>query len=159
MNLFDFFRRRKAALYLLLFLSFGLFVFFGLKLAYEEDISKLLPSTDQTKAEGLAFSELKVKDKIVIQLFSGSGDTDADKLLEACALFVDSLLSYDAGDGDIGDIMYKMEEEIKQQVLSYAIDHVSLFLDPGLYGKIDSLVSREQIFRQMEENLEKVSSP
>ncbi|MDR0395086.1 MAG: MMPL family transporter [Tannerella sp.] len=158
-NLFRFFRKRKATLYLLLFLSFGLFTFFGLKLAYEEDISKLLPSTDQTKAEGLVFSELKVKDKIFVQILSKSGNTDPDLLLEASDLFVDSLLSYDANDRDVGDILYKIDEEIKQQVMSYALEHIPILLRPEYYEKIDSLTGKEHIYKQMEANLEKISSP
>lgn len=158
-NVFNFFRKRKAALFLLLFLSFGGFVFFGLKLTYEEDISKLLPSTDHTKAEGLVFSELKVKDKIFVQIVSKSGNTGPDILLEASDVFVDSLLSYDAEDRDVGDILYKIEEEIKQQVMSYVLENVPMLLDFGYYKGIDSLIRKEQIYRQMEANLEKVSSP
>ena len=157
--LYNFFRRRRAALYLLLLLSFGLFIFFGLKLSYQEDLSKLLPSTDDTKAEGLVFSELRVKDKIVVQFFSRSGDTDAGLLLQASSMFADSLLSYDEPEGDVGDIMYKMEDEIKQRVLSYALENIPLLLEPGLYGVIDSLTSKENIYRQMAENTEKISSP
>lgn len=158
-TLFHFFQKRKAALYVLLFLSFALFAYFGSRLTYEEDISKLLPSTDNTKAEGLVFSELKVKDKIFVQLLSRNGETDAGTLLEACDLFVDSLLSYDTKDGDVGDILYKMDDDIKQNVLSYALENVPILLDPVYYKEIDSLITSEQINRQMMENLEKISSP
>jgi predicted RND superfamily exporter protein len=159
LNLFRFFRKRKAALYGLLFISFGLFTLFGLKLAYEEDISKLLPSTDQTQAEGLVFSELKVKDKIFVQILSKSGNTDPDLLLEASDLFVDTLLSYDADDRDVGDILYRIDEEIKQQIMSYALEHIPILLRPGYYEKIDSLTGKESVRKQMEANLEKISSP
>jgi predicted RND superfamily exporter protein len=158
-NLFNYFRKRRTALYLLLFLSSGLFIFSGLKLAYEEDISKLLPSTDETKAEGLVFSELRVKDKIVIQLFSRSGDADADLLLGAADMFVDSLLMYDEAAGDVGDVLYRIEDEVRQQVLSYAMEHVPIWLDTRAYKQIDVLTDKENIYRQMEANLEKVSSP
>ncbi|MDR0700611.1 MAG: MMPL family transporter [Tannerella sp.] len=158
-NIFRFFRRRKAFLYLLLLLSFGLFIFFGLKLTYEEDISKLLPSTDGTKAEGLVFSELKVKDKIFVQLFSRSGATDADMLLEASDMFVDSLLAYDEAEGDVEDVLYMIEDDVKRQMLSYVIENIPLFLDVGIYAKIDTLTGKENIYRQMKANLEKISSP
>jgi predicted RND superfamily exporter protein len=159
-HLFHFFRKRKTALYLLLFLSFGGFVFFGLKLAYEEDISKLLPSTDQTKAEGLVFSELKVKDKIVVQIVSRSGHTEAaDTLLAAGDQFVDSLLSYDAKDRDVGDILYQIDDETKQRVMSYALEHIPILLDPADYRRIDSLTAGDAVYRQMEANLEKIASP
>jgi predicted RND superfamily exporter protein len=159
-HLFHFFRKQKTALYLLLFLSFGGFVFFGLKLAYEEDISKLLPSTDQTKAEGLVFSELKVKDKIVVQIVSKSGHTEAaDTLLAASDLFVDSLLSYDAKDRDVGDLLYQIDDETKQRVMSYALEHIPILLDPADYRGIDSLTTKDAVYRQMEANLEKIASP
>ncbi|MDR2773617.1 MAG: MMPL family transporter [Tannerella sp.] len=158
-NLFRFFREHRTVLYLLLFLSFGLFTFSGLKLAYEEDISKLLPSTDGTKAEGLVFSELKVKDKIFVQLFSRSGSTDADMLLEAGDMFVDSLLAYDQAENDVGDVLHKIDDEVKRQVLSYALENIPLLLDTGIYTKIDTLRGKENIYRQMKTNLEKLSSP
>ncbi len=158
-RIFNFFQKHRISLYLLLFLSFGLFAYFGLKLAYEEDISKLLPSTNNTKAEGLVFSELKVKDKIFIQILSKTGETDSDILLEASDMLVDSLLAYDAADSDVGDIMYKIDDDVKQQVLSYALNNIPILLDPKFYKEIDTLISRENIFRQMETNLEKVSSP
>ena len=158
-KIFHFFQRQRVVLYLLILLSFSLFVYYGSKLEYEEDISKLLPSTDNTKAEGLVFSELKVKDKIFVQILSKTGETDVDVLLEASDMFVDSLLSFDATDGDVGDIMYKVDDDVKQQLLSYAMDNVPVLLDPGLYKEIDLLTRKENIDRQMEANLEKISSP
>jgi len=158
-KIYQFFSKHKILLYLLAILSFSLSAYYGSKLAYEEDISKLLPSTDNTKAEGLVFSELKVKDKIFVQILSRSGDTDMDVLLEASSMFVDSLMSYDAEDGDVGDIMYKIDDDIKQGLLAYALDNVPILLDPALYGDIETLISKERIHAQMETNLEKVSSP
>ena len=158
-KIFHFFQKHKVILYLLIVLSFSLSVYYGSRLTYEEDISKLLPSTDNTKAEGLVFSELKVKDKIFVQILSKTGNTDIDALLEASDMLVDSLLSYDAEEGDVGDIMYKIDDDIKQQLLSYAMDNVPVLLDTGLYKEIDILTKKENISRQMEANLEKIYSP
>ena len=158
-RIFYFFREHKVLLYLLMVSSFLLSVYYGSKLTYEEDISKLLPSTDNTKAEGLVFSELKVKDKIFVQIFSRSGETDADMLLDASDAFVDSLLSFDADEGYIGNIMYKIDDDLKQELLSYAMDNVPILLDPMLYKDIDFMISKENINRQMEENYQKISTP
>jgi predicted RND superfamily exporter protein len=159
--LFHYFRKRKAALGLLLFLSFGLFVFFGLKLAYGEDISKLLPSVDEAQAEGLVFSELRVKDKIIIQLFSrdGGADTDADALLDAAGRLVDSLLRYDEAEGDIGDVLYKIEEDVRQQALTYALAHLPVWIDTASYERIALLTGRDHIDRQLAGSREKIASP
>ena len=158
-KIFYFFRRHKVLLYLSAILFFSLSAYYGSKLAYEEDISKLLPSTDNTKAEGLVFSELKVKDKIFVQILPKNREADVDILLEASSMFVDSLLSYDAEEGDVGDIMYKIDDDVKQGLLTYALDNVPVLLDPALYKEIDYLTSKEQINSQMESNLEKISSP
>ena len=158
-DIYRFFRKRRTLYYLLMALTFIVFVYVGFQLTYEENISKLLPSTDNTKAEGLAFTELKVREKIFIQLVAENGETDVNKLIEATDQLVDSLLAYDAPDHDAGDILYRINEELKQELLSYALDNIPVLLDPALYPKIDSLISREQVFRQMDDNLEKVSSP
>ena len=158
-KIFQYFQKYKIILYLLIILSFSLSAYYGSKLAYEEDISKLLPSTDNTKAEGLVFSELKVKDKIFIQILSKTGAADADILLDASDMLVDSLLSYDAEEGDVGDVMYKIDDDIKQQLLTYAMDNVPVLLDSKLYKEIDLLTSKENVYRQMEANLEKIYSP
>ena len=158
-KIFHFLSKHKILLYLLAILSFALSAYYGSKLTYEEDISKLLPSTDNTKAEGLVFSELKVKDKIFVQILSRSGETDIDVLLEASGMFVDSLMSYDSKDSDVGDIMYKIDDGIMQGLLSYALDNVPILLDPSRYSDIETLISKERIYAQMETNLEKVASP
>ena len=59
--------KNRALFYTLLIATSALFVFLGSKVVYEEDISKLLPSTDESKSAGFAFNNLKVKDKIFIE--------------------------------------------------------------------------------------------
>jgi len=158
-QIFLFFQKRRMMLFLLMLLSFGAFVYYGAQLHYEENIAKLLPSTDNTKAEGLAFSELKVRDKIFILLQSKNGEADPNLLIEAGNMLVDTLLSYDASDGDVGDILYQIDDEIKQRILTYALNHIPVLLDEDFYGTMDSLTARESVFKQMEANREKTYSP
>ena len=66
--LYRFLSRRRWLMYTLLILSSVLFVYFGLKVEYEENIAKLLPQTEKATESGLAFGNLRVKDKIFIQL-------------------------------------------------------------------------------------------
>ena len=158
-NLFGFFRKHQLSLFSLMTLSFVVFVYFGTKLVYEENIAKLLPSTDNTKAEGLVFTELKVRDKVVIQLRSKNGETDVNALMEASDRLVDSLMRYDAMKSDVGDVLYMIDEAVKQQALRYALENIPALLDPACYEAVDSLTAREQVFRQMEANYEKIISP
>ena len=147
------------ALLLLILLFFATIVYFGAQLAYEENLAKLLPSTDNTKAEGLAFTDLKVREKIFIQLLSKSGETDAFQLMDASDRLVDSLMRYDVSENDVGDVLFQIDEDVKQQALTYLLDNIPVLMDTALYRQIDSLTAREHIFRQMANNLEKVNSP
>ena len=66
--IYRFLHSRQWLMYLLLVMSFVVFVAFGLQLRFEEDIVKLLPrsSTDNE----LAFSEIDLKEKVFIQVVS-----------------------------------------------------------------------------------------
>jgi predicted RND superfamily exporter protein len=146
--------------YLFVVSSLVLFAFFASKLDYEEDISKLLPSTDNTKAEGLTFSELKVKDRIYVQVFSKTGASDADALLDASLLFVDSLTAYDADDGDVGDLFYEIGDDLRQEALAFLLDNVAVMTDSATLLRFETLTrSKENIFSIMANNRAILSSP
>ena len=88
--IYRFFNKHKWLLYSLLIISSIIFIFFGLKAQYEEDLAKLLPSVDKSES-GLVFGNLKVKDKIFIQI---TGDTP-EKLIEYTDELMDSVLQSD----------------------------------------------------------------
>ena len=53
-------------MYIILTVTTLVFLFFGLQLKYEEDISRLLPSSSVESQ--LAFTSIELKDKIYIQV-------------------------------------------------------------------------------------------
>ena len=79
--IYRFFEKKKALMYGLLILSSVIFVYFGSKVQYEENIAKLLPQTDAANESGLAFGNLRVKDKIFIQLTSATDEPVAPETL------------------------------------------------------------------------------
>ena len=74
--IYRYFKSHKVLLYLVLGISTLIFVFFGSKLRYEEDVAKLLPRSS-VESE-LAFSDIGLKDKIFIQITSASPDDTLD---------------------------------------------------------------------------------
>ena len=66
--LYRFFAKRQRFMYFILIISTLIFGYYGLKVEYEENIAKLLPQTESATESGLAFGNLRVKDKIFIQL-------------------------------------------------------------------------------------------
>ncbi len=66
--IYRYFNQHKVLMYLIMVISALVFLFFGLKLHFEEDITKLLPSSSVESQ--LAFSSIQLKDKIYIQVTS-----------------------------------------------------------------------------------------
>ena len=79
-SLYKYFSGHKGIMWALLTVLSVLSIYFGSKVEYEEDITKLLPAS-ATADSGLAFGNLKVKDKIFIQITSAT-----DSLLDTYTL-------------------------------------------------------------------------
>jgi len=129
---YQFFKQRKALMYTLLIASLAVFVIFGLKMQYEEDLSKLLPATEKNES-GLVFGNLKVKDKIFIQMTGQTPDVMAGYMDE----LMDSVVAHDM---PIANTLYKMEAETALSALDYAMEHVPSFVDTSLYAKFDEAI-------------------
>jgi len=141
--------------YLFVAATSTLFAYLASKLEYEEDISKLLPSTDNTKAEGLAFSELKVKDRIYLLLTSKSDVCDADMLLEAADMFVDTLQQ-----ATEAEIFYQIDDAMRQQALAFLLNNISTLIDLEVDSvRLAHLLRRDAVFAKMAENRALLSTP
>ncbi len=155
--IYRFFEKKKALMYGLLILSSVIFVYFGSKVQYEENIAKLLPQTDAANESGLAFGNLRVKDKIFIQLTSASDEPIApETLAEYCDELVNSLLEKDTVTQYIANILYQIDDDLIINGLDYALTHVPSFVAPESYERFDSLLTEEAIDRQMALNYDLV---
>lgn len=134
----------KALMYTLLVASSVVFVFFGLKLGYEEDISKLLPSTASSDS-GLAFSNIKVKDKIFVQFTSREEEPDSYVLGSYAAEFSETLLEVDSSSHYIADILYSIPDDLPVMALDYAMAHVPTFVDTSAYAVFEGLFSAQAV--------------
>ena len=93
--------------YLFIVVSFALFVFFGMKVVFNENIADLLPKTNENFYGDLAFKDLKVKDKIFLQITSKDNrHISFDALSDFCDEFVDTLLVKDSSYHYIENILY-----------------------------------------------------
>ena len=155
--IYRFFEKKKALMYGLLILSSVIFVYFGSKVQYEENIAKLLPQTDAVNESGLAFGNLRVKDKIFIQLTSATDEPVApETLAEYCDEFVENLLEKDTASHHIDNILYQIDDDLIINGLDYALMHVPTFVSPEAYERFDSLLTEEAIDRQMALNYDLV---
>ncbi|MDR1454390.1 MAG: MMPL family transporter [Tannerella sp.] len=157
--LYRFFEGHKFLLYGLLAFSSLLFVYLGSRVEYEEDITKLLPSAQTGSSEKLVFENLKVKDKIFLLFVPRAGTGDAGALAGHCDAFVEGLLQRDSATHYIHNILYRIDEDLIQTGMTYLFDHAPAFVDTALYPRMEALLTRGAIDRQMAAGYDLMVSP
>ena len=155
--IYRFFEKKKALMYGLLILSSVIFIYFGSKVQYEENIAKLLPQTDAATESGLAFGNLRVKDKIFIQLTSATDEPVAPETLAAyCDEFIETIQQKDTATHYIANVLYQIDDDLIINGLDYALIHVPSFVSPQAYARFDSLLTEEAVDAQMALNYDLV---
>lgn len=154
--------KNRALFYTLLIATSALFVFLGSKVVYEEDISKLLPSTDESKSAGFAFNNLKVKDKIFIEFLlkdtTQYNEETYYTLAEAADSFADSVLLKDTSTNYIADLTWKLDDYLLQDALGYLFENVPQVLESKFYPALDSILNPTYADAVMAQNVELLSS-
>ena len=86
-NIYKFLNNNRWFAYLFIILSFAIFVFFGMKVVFNENIADLLPNTNDNFYGDLAFKDLKVKDKIFLQFVSEDKMLNPEELSDICKTY------------------------------------------------------------------------
>ena len=156
--IYRFFRSHKALLYILLALSTLVFVFFGTKLRYEEDVAKLLPRSS-VESE-LAFSDIGLKDKIFIQITSADAETPLDTwtLSDYIDEFTDALEQRDSTGKYIRSILRSLDAETALGAMDYGFEHLPSLIDTGFYEAFAAALEPAALDAQMARNLELIES-
>ena len=141
-------------MYVILVLTSVVFLFFGLRLHYEEDISKLLPSSSVESQ--LAFSSIELKDKIYLQVTSADEPLPPAVLAERTDEFVDLLFEKDTVNHLISNVLYRMEPEVAINALDFVIGHIPSFIDTSAYHDFEKMMEPEAIHSQMWVNYEQM---
>lgn len=158
-SIYRFLSQHKKTRNLLLVLSSALLIVLGLQVSYEEDITSLLPATNNGN-EKLAFSNLRVKDKIYV-LFASRDENEPlepEDLIEISDEFVESISEKDSTGNYIADILSGIDEDVLMEAVGYLSDHFASFVDSSSFSFIDSLLTKEHIETQMASNYEVLTS-
>lgn len=146
LSIYYFLAKHKAFRWGSMIISTLVFIALGSQVHFEEDITKLLPSTGD-KSETLAFSQLKVKDKIFVQITSRDQESplSPDDLAEISDVFCESMLEADTATGYVADILSQIDEMMLVDVVSYLADNFPLFVDTASYADIAALLNEDSI--------------
>ena len=134
-------------MYIILVATSLLFLYFGLQLKYEEDISKLLP--ESSVESQLAFSSIELKDKIYIQVTSAAEPVGPEVLAERTEEFIDLLYEKDSTGRFISNVLYKLEPELAINGLDFVLEHIPSFIDTSAYADFEKALEPEAVEKQM----------
>ena len=153
-RLYNYFHEHKWLMYTLLVLTVVLFAVLAFQCRFEENIAKLLAPTSDNLTVDLAFSNLKVKDKIFIQITSKDASSEADDVMlsEAMDKFMEILVADDEKKGYVGNTLYQIDFEELLSAAPWLVEHAPSYLD-FTDAEMDSLTTVEHISEQIEQYL------
>ncbi len=163
---YRFFKKHRAAFYFILIGGFLLFAFLASKMFYEEDISKLLPTTKNNEGAKYAFNKLKIKDKIFLEFIKNSPDVSDDDLIEATDSFCKQLMCKGEEEedllskrsSDIENILYNIDNSLLADVANFISENAPIFLPYDIYDKIDNLLKTSSLDSLMNKNVSLLES-
>ena len=129
---------------------FAFFGYFAMQLHLEEDINKLMPSSrNEDGTTKLAFADLRIKDKTFLLFERKDAAVTTEQMAETCDAFVDALLT-----DSLADIFHCIPDDLLPDAIAYLQEHLPAYIDTSAYAAFDTLLTSENIMRQMEQNRE-----
>ncbi|MBO4232314.1 MAG: MMPL family transporter [Bacteroidales bacterium] len=146
LKIYKFFQRKKWLMYTTLIGTTVIFAFFATQIKFEENIFKLLPKTEKATESGIAFSDIKVKDKLFIQFSASEGHPlPASEISELEEQFLENLIAKDSTTHYIDAYLYKLDNDDIMNAMYYAMEHVQAYTGKKMYPIFDSLTSMENV--------------
>lgn len=161
--IYHFLRKNRILMYFLMIASSVVFLYFGSKIVFIEDITKLLPQEGAASKSTLVFDNLKVKDMIILQV--AADNKEPSELAEISDNFVAQLKDADSTSRYIHNILsgvdtqslvennYDKIEETKEFVKS----HIPTFFNESQINQFDSLLAFETLNSTMRRKADALS--
>ena len=114
-GIYNYFAKNKAVLYVVFFISLGLFAFFALRVKFEEDISAIIPKDKKTEKLNQVFQNSKFADKLVLTV--SLKDTNLVQP-DSLTLFADTLVAQIEKNSSayVKSIHYKVDEGLTMEL-------------------------------------------
>jgi 1-acyl-sn-glycerol-3-phosphate acyltransferase len=121
---------------------------------FEEDISKLIPSNENSETINLVLQNVNFADKIVLNI-SSTQENNAPAL----QAYTDSLQNKLENHPQIGKLQSKFEDDQMMELMDFVSLHLPFYLDDADYQKIDSLIQPQNLAVKMDEIYSSIVSP
>jgi 1-acyl-sn-glycerol-3-phosphate acyltransferase len=121
---------------------------------FEEDISKLIPSTEQSEIKQKVLQNVNFADKIIVNISTSKSGNQS-----ALQNYADSLSHILAENPQIKTLQSKFEDGQMFQLFDFVSSRLPLYLDDEDYREIDSLLTPENISGKVESAYRSIVSP
>ena len=172
LSIYDYFSRRRGLLFALLLSLVVLFAFFAYNMRFKEDISRFLPENKENERINNAYRHVALSNTITVycnglssiengKLKVENDNSQSDLAYDMAVEAVDALalrLQTRMDSTYIKSLFYSVSPSEMLAVSSFIIDNMPYFLDEEDYERIDSLLTREAIARQMIVNRDVLTS-
>lgn len=160
-NIYRYFRSHRFVFWTILIVSFVFTGYFSSKIHLEEDINKLMPSAmNDDGTLKLAFADLKIKDKTFLLFESRNEKITVEYISAVCDEFIDSLRNSPviSDEGLLDNIFYQITEDISLDAADYFLEHYPSYIGNEIYARLDTLMTPENMKKQMSQNREDLLS-
>ena len=156
LSIHDWLKKRKLFSLLILVGLVTLLVLTASKLKFEEDISKLIPTSETSEITNKVLKQVNFADKIVVYL-EAKTEGNKNDLTDYASKFIDSLTT-NCGEY-ISEIQGKLNEDEIDNTLNFIYENLPLFLDENDYDTLSKKLHKDSIDVITQTNYRTLISP
>lgn len=151
-SIYNYFTKHKLLLFSLLAIVVFICVFLSTQIKFSEDISNFLPEDKQNEQVNYAYQHIGAANTIIVYFSLNDSTQEAqDVLPEAIDEYINSLNNKDI-EPYIKKIQYTIDESAIIEKMDFISKNIPYFLDKEDYVKIEELITKENIYKQLEYN-------
>ena len=150
LSVYDYFSQRKGLLFMLFLLFTVAFAFSAYNMKFKEDISRFLPENKDNERINNAYQYVALSNTITVYC-SVTGSPNDDLAIDALDALAERLQTR-TDSAYIKSLFYSVNPSEMLTVSSFIIDNMPYFLDKDDYERMDTLLTREAVARQMDIN-------
>ncbi len=129
--------------------------FFASKITFEEDITQIIPKSENSDVTAKALKQLNFSDKITVIIERKKGTTD-EQFSEVAQQFLDSVQQCNTY---IKEIQGVINQENIQETFDFVYQNLHLFLEDADYQILENKLSKDSIEQQIQKNYRSLISP
>jgi len=157
--LYHFFQKHRIFIPLFILVASLLLIIPVTNLKSGEDISQFLPKTAAIDKINVAMQNMKIRDKMAINIHLADTQSTNELLLTEMADLVADSIKTNFKDDFISELKYKQSEDDFQQIYQFYSEHLPLFLTENDYSNISKQLQPDSLKQLLKGHYENLISP